>query len=69
MKKLTLAAAIAAVLLSACKKNFTCECKSSNGAVLEKSTITTTQKKASGTCSNLASGYQQVNPGATCALK
>jgi hypothetical protein len=69
MRKLSLAAAMTTVLLSACKKDFTCECKSSNGTVIERSTITTTQKKASGTCSDMASQYQAVNPGATCSLK
>lgn len=50
MKKILLVGALAFIGLASCKKDYTCECKDSTGAVVSSSTVTGTKKAAKAAC-------------------
>lgn len=70
MKKVILVASLGMFALTACKKDYTCECSvSSNGvsAVTSTTTINDTKKKATDACE--AAGSTVLGVTTTCAIK
>jgi len=68
MKKVILfgAAAVFALSLAACKKDYTCVCKDSDGEELGRVTYKTTKSKAKDACNTSASTYGTT---ITCAIQ
>lgn len=63
MKKVILTASVGLFLFASCKKNYTCECKDSDGDVSSTITFKTTKKKATSICNTYALS------GESCTLK
>ena len=59
MKKVILfgAAAVFALSLASCKKDYTCVCKDGSGTEIYRATIKTTKSKAKDACNTSASSY------------